>query len=133
MTQQDVLELLIASGFGAIVAALIAGLFQRRKMSGDYINSLASAAHVLVDPLSKRLTDTEAELRNQKSAHELEVKSLHLEIAEARRALQGAVDDCENRTTLLTRRLAAAEDEVIRLKHRLNNRPRRRDDDAAPR
>lgn len=112
---RDLLELLVAIGFGSIIAAFITGIFNRRNMSGSYANQMASAAATLVDPLKKRVTELEplmgrvAELQDQiltmQRVHAREVHDLHEEILVC-------TETCARATAGLTEELAQANAEL---------------------
>jgi hypothetical protein len=50
----DVLAWVTGTGVGVVVVETVRGVFQRRKMGGDYAERMAAAANSLVEPLSKR-------------------------------------------------------------------------------
>jgi hypothetical protein len=60
----DVLAWVTGTGVGVVVVETVRGVFQRRKMGGDYAERMAAAANALVEPLSRRNATLSAENEN---------------------------------------------------------------------
>lgn len=85
------LDWLVALGVGGLIIEIIRGIFQRKRMGGDYADRMASAASALVDPLRRRVQEADDEvsdLRRRLRLAENEVEMLRSELADARHEVE---------------------------------------------
>ena len=85
------LDWFVALGVGGLIIEIIRGIFQRRRMGGDYADRMASAASALVDPLRRRVQEADDEvsdLRRRLRLAENEVEMLRSELADARHEVE---------------------------------------------
>ena len=66
MTQQEVVQVLVALGIGGGVVETIRALFSRRKMSADYADVISASAVRLLTALEHRVDTLEAELAQER-------------------------------------------------------------------
>jgi DNA anti-recombination protein RmuC len=116
----QLLGYLTALGIGGVLVALITGIFQRRKVSGDFVGSLATAAATLNQPLERSVARLEATLDAQEARHNREVAQLRDELEETRADLRESRNDCEAATGLLTEQLEDARATVRHLLERMS-------------
>lgn len=115
MTTQDVALLLSALGLGAILNSVVKALSDRRKLGADTTSILTSAARELVEPLRKELAAERAERVAEHQEHVQELAAERAQVTQLKRDLDVALDECRT----LRRGLAAAHDELTRLRARL--------------
>jgi hypothetical protein len=118
----SILGYLTALGIGGVFAALVAGIFNRRRVSGDYVTAIAGAATTLVRPLQDEVARLMAALTAQQDRHTLEVAALRDELAQTQAELRESYGDCERRTSQLTERLEDAREAVRLLRQKLDGR-----------
>lgn len=104
-----ILTVLTALGIGSVVTALVAGLFQRRKVSGDYVTAIAGAATTLVQPLQAEVARLQGDLEKQKSQCTQEVAALRDELEETRQDLREARVDAHEEVSRLREELGDAQ------------------------
>lgn len=121
MDQQEILQWVTTLGVGALAVELIRGWFQRKKISADYVDTLASAANILVEPLAKRVERLESALSSAE-ARNWQLSS-DLSAAEQQgRTLKADLIMAQDQIRDLNRDLVTAKDQIIALQAQLENR-----------
>lgn len=119
MTIRDPLSWLTVLGIGGVLSAIVVGLFNRRKVSGDYVTAIAGAATSLVDPLREEIARLHKQIEDQDARHRRECAELRDELEETRAELAGTREECETSASRLTEELQDARAEVIALRAEL--------------
>lgn len=127
LSVQELALLISALGLGAVLNSVVKAISEKRKVGADSVSVLTAAALTLVKPLQdelereriERATELERERSDRAREHEQHIRELRDERAQAtqlKNDLDAALDECRT----LRRGLAAAHDELTRLRARLD-------------
>lgn len=81
-----IVSILGALGIGAIAAAIVTGLFSRRKLGAEAASLITSAAHTVTTMMEKRLAESVAEVARQREIMEHMTQANHNELAKMAKA-----------------------------------------------
>lgn len=114
------LDLLTVLGVGSIPAAVIYGLFNRRKTSAEAVQLITGAAASLVTPLQSEVSRLQRELHETAEQHRREVAELHRKIRDTETEVERVRDNCESTMATMRRMVDDGRVEVDRLRALLN-------------
>lgn len=116
MTVQDIALLISALGLGAVLNSVVKAVTEKRKVGADTTSVLTAAARELVEPLRNELATERQERAEEHRQHLAELQSERRQAEALKSELDRALDECR----VLRRGLAAAHEELTRLRARLD-------------
>lgn len=117
----NLLDLLTVLGIGSIPAAVIYGLFNKRKTSAEAVDLLTGAAVELVQPLQSEVARLQTDLRENIVQHRKEVAELRNLLMDTQAELTQTKNNCEETMALMRRVVDDSRLELDRLNQLLND------------